>query len=218
MESTNKTHPTDAAAEAQTKAGEAFEGQQPTGPASDPKQPTTPEAGSGAQADAAPAPETGAGAKPASELEKELERLKKELQEAQNSYLRARADYENLKRRSANDFLNASSEGAISIVKKLLPVLDSFESALKQLQNANVDKKFRDGVEMLYMQFSDTLEKEGLKPIAARGKKFDPNEHEAMTRGQSDEFDDEVVMQEFVKGYKFRERVIRLASVQVNSK
>lgn len=218
MESTNKTNPTDVGSEAQTKAGEAFEGQQSPGQSDDPKNAAPAGTETSTSSAAADGTETGTGEKPAAEIEKELERVKKELQEAQNSYLRARADYENLKRRSANDYLNASSEGAISIVKKLLPVLDSFESALKQLENANVDKKFRDGVEMLYMQFSDILEKEGLKPIAARGKKFDPNEHEAMTRGQSDEFEDEVVMREFVKGYKFRDRVIRLASVQVNSK
>ncbi|HNV70603.1 MAG TPA: nucleotide exchange factor GrpE [Candidatus Ozemobacteraceae bacterium] len=217
MEPTNNTQ-TGAGADASTKAGEAFEGKQtPQQPGSSDAPPTA----AGSAGDVPPAPEKdspGPASAPASELEKELSRVKKELDEAQKSYLRARADYDNLKRRSANDFLNASSEGAIGIVKKLLPVLDSFESALKQLQNANVDKKFRDGVEMLYMQFSDTLEKEGLKPIAAKGKKFDPNEHEAMTRGQTDEYEDEVVMQEFVKGYKFRERVIRLASVQVNSK
>ena len=222
MEPTKNTKPTppDPTAQPTTAqmAGEAFEGKAPatSSEGAAPGGEEAREAASKAEKEEAQAGTEGMA--PGTSAEKELEKLKKELLEAQNLHLRARADYDNLKRRSANDYLMASSDGAISVIKKLLPVLDSFESALKQMQNAKVDKKFCDGVEMLYMQFSDILEKEGLKPIAAKGKKFDPNEHEAMTRGQSDEFDDEVVMAEFVKGYKFRDRVIRHTSVQVNSK
>ena len=146
----------------------------------------------------------------------EVESLKKELEDMKNRYYRALADYQNLQRRSAKEVLEARGRGVEDFVKKLLPVIDTMEKAVEQISQFNVDKKVMDGLEMFSIQFTDVLEKEGLKAIVAKGQRFDPNFHEAMCKRTVEEFDDEVVLTEFEKGYTFKERVLRTAKVEIN--
>jgi len=157
-------------------------------------------------------------ADPAETLRKELETVKKEVAETKNRYHRALADYDNLKRRTDQKLLEMSEYGSEAFMKKLLPVLDTFESAMRQLTDAQVEPKIMDGFEMLFFQFNDVLEKEGLKPIPAKGQKFDPNLHEAMTKSTDPSQDDEVVLTEYEKGYMFKKRVMRTAKVVINHK
>jgi molecular chaperone GrpE len=136
-----------------------------------------------------------------------------------NRYYRALADYQNLQRRSAKEVLEARNRGIEDFVKKLLPIIDTMEKAVEQIsQLKSVDKKVMDGLEMFSIQFTDLLEKEGLKPIPARGIKFDPNYHEAMCKRCVEDQDDEIVLTEFEKGYTFKERVLRTAKVEINQK
>lgn len=153
-----------------------------------------------------------------SPLEAELENQKKENKDLNNRLLRALADYDNVRKRSEREVWNAKQYGSEDLVKRLLPVMDSFESALRQMTEAHVDKKILDGLEMLFMQFSDVLEREGLKPIKSKGEKFDPNKHEALMKRSDPEIDDEVVVSELEKGYLFKEKVIRPAKVEINQK
>ncbi|MDN5280132.1 MAG: molecular chaperone GrpE [Clostridiales bacterium] len=148
----------------------------------------------------------------------EFETLKKDLEEMKNRYYRALADYQNLQRRSAKEILEARNRGVEDFVKKLLPVIDTMEKAVEQISQTNVDKKVMDGLEMFSIQFTDVLEKEGLKPIPAKGKKFDPNYHEAMCKRTDENVEDEIVLTEFEKGYTFRERVLRTAKVEINNR
>jgi molecular chaperone GrpE len=148
----------------------------------------------------------------------ELETLQKDLEEMKNRYYRALADYQNLQRRSAKEILEARNRGVEDFVKKLLPVIDTMEKAVEQISQTNVDKKVMDGLEMFSIQFTDVLEKEGLKPIPAKGKKFDPNYHEAMCKRTDENVEDEIVLTEFEKGYTFRERVLRTAKVEINNR
>ena len=152
------------------------------------------------------------------EVQSESEKLVKDLEEMKNRYHRALADYQNLQRRSAKEVLEARSRGAEEFVKKLLPVIDTMEKAMEQISKANVDKKVMDGLEMFSIQFTDVLEKEGLKEIPAKGQKFDPNFHEAMCKRTVEEQDDEVVLTEFEKGFTFKDRVLRTAKVEINHK
>ncbi|MEW6712836.1 MAG: nucleotide exchange factor GrpE [Candidatus Riflebacteria bacterium] len=144
--------------------------------------------------------------------------LKKELEDMKARYLRALADYQNIVRRSAKEVLEARNRGVEDFLKKLLPVIDTMDKALEQISKINVDKKVMDGLEMFSFQLTDTLEKEGLKPILAKGQRFDPNFHEAMCKRTIEEVDDEVVLNEFEKGYTFKERVLRTAKVEINQK
>lgn len=142
----------------------------------------------------------------------------KEIADLKNRYFRALADYQNLQRRSAKEVLEARSRGVEDFVKKLLPILDTLDKAMEQLSKTEIDKKLMDGLEMFYIQLTDVLEKEGLKPVSAKGKKFNTDFHEAMCTKSLDEFDDEIVLAEYEKGYTFNGRVLRTAKVEINQK
>ncbi len=148
--------------------------------------------------------------------EEELKAANKELAEMKNKYFRALADYQNLQRRSSKEQVESYSRGVADIIKKLLPAIDTLDKAMEYLGSAQVDKKVADGLEMFSIQLTDILEKEGLKPMEALGKKFDPNFHEAMiTQANPEKADDEVLVV-YEKGYTFKERVLRTAKVVVN--
>lgn len=146
------------------------------------------------------------------------ENQSKELEEMKNRYFRALADYQNLQRRTAKEQLEARGRGVEDFLKKLLPVIDTLDKAMEQISKSNVDKKIMDGLEMFSIQFTDMLEKEGLKSIAAKGSKFDPNFHEALCKRTVDDKDDEVVLTVFEKGYTFKDRVLRTTKVEINQK
>lgn len=151
-------------------------------------------------------------------LKTELEKSKQIINELKNQYLRSLADYDNLRKRTNKEVLEASDRGKEDLIKKLLPVIDSFQNAIKLLHDAKVDKKIVDGIEMLWFQFSDVLEKEGLKAIPALNQKFDPNFHEAIMKSSDPNKDDEIIVKEFEVGYTFKNRVIRTSKVEINSK
>jgi len=87
---------------------------------------------------------------------------------------------------------------------------------MEQLSKVQVDKKIMDGLEMFSIQFTDVLEKEGLKSIIALGSKFDPNFHEALNKRNEPETEDEIVLDVYEKGYTFKDRVLRSAKVVIN--
>ncbi len=144
--------------------------------------------------------------------------IAKDLEDMKNRYFRALADYQNLQRRTAKEQLEARGRGVEDFLKRLLPVLDTLDKAMEQIARINVDKKVMDGLEMFSIQFSDMLEKEGLKSIAAQGSKFDPNFHEALCKRTVEDKDDEIILNVFEKGYTFKERVLRTAKVEINQK
>ena len=148
----------------------------------------------------------------------EIQTLKKEVDYYKGRYHRALADYDNLTKRAAREVLEARSRGVEDFAKKMLPVVDTFDKAMEQLADSKVDKKFVEGMEMIYFQFTDILEKEGLKEIPAKGVKFDTNCHEAMCKTTVQELDDEIVTKVFEKGYMFNKRVLRTAKVEINNK
>ena len=98
------------------------------------------------------------------------------------------------------------------IIIELLPVLDSFESALK---HKNPAQEFADGIELVYSQLSSILEKQGLKPIKAVGEKFDPYKHEALLKEESQEEED-IIIDEMQKGYSLNSQVIRFSKVKLS--
>lgn len=149
------------------------------------------------------------------EMPEEVDYLK-EIEDLKNRYFRALADYQNLQRRAAKEVLEARNRGIEDLIKKMLPVIDTLEHAVNQISKFNVDKKIMDGLEMFSIQFTDVLEKEGLKCIPAKGRKFDPNFHEAMCKKTVEGVEDELILAEYEKGYTFKERVLRTAKVEIN--
>lgn len=179
------------------------------------------EAGAETDTSAASAKDKTADGEKADDSDKPVDNEKKlarELEEMKQRYFRALADYQNLQRRTAREQLEARGRGVEDFVKKLLPVIDTLSKAMEQIGKSNIDKKIIDGLEMFSIQFSDVLEKEGLKEINAQGQKFDPNFHEAMCKRCVEDQDDEIVLAEFEKGYMFKERVLRTAKVEINHK
>src|SRR3989338_2645733 len=100
------------------------------------------------------------------------------------------------------------------LISELLPLLDSFELALK---NAADKEKFVKGVEMIFAQFYSVLEKKGLRPISALGQKFDPYKHEVLLREKSEK-DEDIILEELQKGYMLNDKVLRHTKVKVSQK
>ena len=144
-------------------------------------------------------------------LHKRIVELEREKEEYLQSYLRLRADFENYKRRTRQEMLQAAMGGKEELLAKMLPVLDNLDLALG---NTGDLEQWRTGIEMIFRQFFEVLVQEGLKPIPAVGEEFDPNLHEAMLREPSAE-PENTILEELKKGYLFGEKTLRPSLVKV---
>ncbi len=179
----------------------------------------------GSQAAAAEAPETEEaapekerkfGRKKEGELKKKLEALKTEtealLAAEKDKYLRLAAEYDNYRRRSQKEKENTYSDGKADTVLQLLPVYDNLARALKAECS---DPNFYKGVEMTMTQLMDIFAKLGVTPIEAEGQPFDPAEHNAVVHVEDEALGENIVVEEFQKGFKLNDKVIRFAMVKV---
>lgn len=147
------------------------------------------------------------------ELEKtEEEKLKEQLDEANDKYLRLMAEYDNFRKRSAKERLEITATATGNAVNEILPVIDNFERAL---QTETDDEVYKQGVEMIFKQFGDCLKKLGVEVIDPTGQQFDPNLANAVNQIEDPELGENVVAQTFQKGYKIGDKVIRYAMVVV---
>lgn len=147
------------------------------------------------------------------ELETENEKLRKDLEETKNDYLRARADCENVRKRSAADVRNAYADGKLEAVTKVLAIGDSLDWALKM----SLDEKTKEGIEKLVKKYNENLVALGVKEFSPEvGSAFDPNSAEAVMQVDGEDGDEpNSVKQVFGRGYKLGEKVIRYAQVSV---
>ena len=150
------------------------------------------------------------------EKEQKIAELTAKLEEEENRYLRLRADYDNTLRRQKLDREAAEKFRAQSLLTDLLPVLDNLERALQVQVSSEDATSLYKGVEMVYRQFLDAANREGLEVIATEGEPFDPNVHQAVMQEQDAEKESGVVLRELQKGYKLKDRVLRPAMVSVN--
>ncbi len=146
-------------------------------------------------------------------LETENEKLRKDLEETKNDYLRARADCENVRKRSAADVRNAYADGKLEAVTKVLAIGDSLDWALKM----PLDEKTKEGIEKLVKKYNENLVALGVKEFSPEvGSAFDPNSAEAVMQVDGEDGDEpNSVKQVFGRGYKLGEKVIRYAQVSV---
>lgn len=145
-----------------------------------------------------------------------IKELEKELENKDNRYLRLHADFENYKRRIRNEIEAIEKYQAQNLVMDLLPTLDNFERALKTEAKSEDAKSLLKGIEMVYRSLMEALEKAGVKPIEAVGKQFDPHYHHAVMQGKNEDYEANIVLEEFQKGYMLKDRVIRPSMVKVN--
>ena len=166
--------------------------------------------------EAAPEKERRFGRKKEGELKKKLEALKAEtealLAAEKDKYLRLAAEYDNYRRRSQKEKENTYSDGKADTVLQLLPVYDNLARALKAECS---DPNFYKGVEMTMTQLLGIFEKLGVTPIEAEGQPFDPAEHNAVVHVEDESLGENLVVEEFQKGFKLNDKVIRFAMVKV---
>ncbi|MBP0723701.1 nucleotide exchange factor GrpE [Bacillus sp. RG28] len=149
-------------------------------------------------------------------VEAEIQKLQAEVEEKENKYLRLHADFENYKRRALLDQQSMMTYRAQSIVTDILPVLDNFERALQVESTDEQTKSVLQGLEMVYRQLVEAVKKEGVEEIPALGQQFDPNVHQAVMQESDSSKESNEILQEFQKGYKLKDRVIRPSMVKVN--
>ena len=144
--------------------------------------------------------------------------LKEKYDELNNKYLRLWADYDNFRKRTANEKQELLKYGASEVLKKILTVLDTFDRAKESLKDIDNCQTVKEGYEIAFKQLFDTLKKIGVEEIEALGKQFDPNCHEAVTHTPNDEYEPDCVAAVVQKGYKLSDKVLRPALVGVAKK
>ena len=149
-------------------------------------------------------------------LKAQIEQLEEELQEKEDRWLRLAAEFDNYKRRTSRDFGNLIRNASENIITQLVPIVDDFERALDHAKTTDDFDSLHQGVEMILNHLKEVLRKEGLEPIEALGKPFDPHFHEALMQTEDDAYDSGVVVQETQRGYILNDKVIRPAKVIVN--
>ena len=145
----------------------------------------------------------------------ECEKLKAELDDLNNKYLRMAADFDNYRKRQMQERESLLKYGAADTMTKLLAVLDTFERAQESLKDVEDVQSVKEGYEVAFKQLMDTLKKAGLETIDALGAEFDPNLHEAIAQTPTNEHPDNTVISQMQKGYKLADRVLRPALVNV---
>ena len=145
-------------------------------------------------------------------LTAERDQLAAEKAELEDRMLRARAEFDNARRRAERERSEFLQFAAMDLVKQLLPVLDDFERALKV---ETADRDYAKGIELIYQRLVETLKKIGLEPIETAGQKFDPNLHQAVDRVETEEAEDMAILSEFQRGYNFKGKLLRPAMVKV---
>jgi molecular chaperone GrpE len=149
------------------------------------------------------------------ELERQIAQRDDEIGQLKDRMLRLAAEFDNFKKRSRKERSDLVLYANEELVKQLLPVLDNFERALESGRQQNMAEGFFKGIELIYGQALNILERIGLKHIEVVGQTFDPNLHEAVMRDPNAELPDNTIVQEFRRGYSLNEKVIRQAMVSV---
>ena len=144
----------------------------------------------------------------------ELAKLRAEAEEYRDRHLRAAAELDNLRKRTARIRLETREEGLRDMLLQFAPVLDNLQRALS-LESEDLSA-FRQGVELIQQQFQEVLGRFGLEEIKSVGQPFDPNLHEALMQMESDEFPAGTVLEETEKGYRLGDKVLRPARVVVS--
>lgn len=153
--------------------------------------------------------------KGASKWSKKNNKDKEKIAELEDRVMRQMAEFENFRRRTDKEKQAMFETGAKSVIEKILPVIDNFERGLSTMTDAEKETGFASGMNMIYKQLLTELEGIGVKPIEALGQEFDPNLHNAVMQVASEEYESGVVAQELLKGYTYRDTVVRYSMVAV---
>lgn len=156
-------------------------------------------------------------AKKQAKADKKSNADKEKIAELEDKVKRQLAEFENFRNRTEKEKQAMFETGAKSVIEKILPVIDNFERGFATVEPEDAEDAFVKGMNQVYKQMMDELEKIGVKPIEAVGTEFDPNLHNAVMQVESEEFESGIVAQEFMKGYTYRDSVVRHSMVGVVS-
>lgn len=151
------------------------------------------------------------------ETEETEKKDKKDLQieELNDRLMRNMAEFDNFRKRSEKEKGQMFEIGAKSIIEKILPVIDNFERGLGAITEEEKESAFVQGIEQIYKQFTTALEEAGVKPIEAVGQEFNPDFHNAVMHGEDDAYGENIISDEFQKGYMYKDSVVRHSMVKV---
>lgn len=138
-----------------------------------------------------------------------------QIEELQDRLKRQMAEFDNFRKRTEKEKSSMYEIGAKDIIEKILPVVDNFERGLAAMPEDAKGTPFAEGVEKIYKQFITTLEEAGVEAIEALGQQFDPNLHNAVMHVEDEQYGENEISQELLKGYKYRGSVVRHSMVQV---
>nr|WP_276953012.1 nucleotide exchange factor GrpE [Enterocloster lavalensis] len=137
------------------------------------------------------------------------------IEELTDRVKRQMAEFENFRKRTEKEKSSMYEMGARDIIERILPVVDNFERGLASIPEEAKATPFADGMEKIYKQFQKTLEEAGVKAIEAVGQEFDPNFHNAVMHVDDESLGENVVAEELLKGYMYRDTVVRHSMVKV---
>ncbi|GAB5616389.1 hypothetical protein JCM31739_12140 [Faecalimonas canis] len=138
-----------------------------------------------------------------------------QIEDLTDKLTRQMAEFDNYRKRTEKEKTAMYEVGAKEVVEKILPVVDNFERGLAAVPEDKKDDSFVAGMEMIYKQIMTTLEEIGVKPIEAVGTGFNPDFHNAVMHVEDEELGENIVVEEFQKGYTYRESVVRHSMVKV---
>ena len=137
------------------------------------------------------------------------------IEELTDRLTRQMAEFDNFRKRTEKEKSQMYEVGAKDIIEKILPVVDNFERGLAAVTEEEKGSPFVEGMEKIYKQMMTMLEEAGVKPIEAVGQEFDPNLHNAVMHIEDEEFGENIIAEEFQKGYTYRDSVVRHSMVKV---
>ncbi len=159
---------------------------------------------------------------PPDQLQAELESLREESERLRDRYLRKAAELENYRKRVDREKRESVLHAKSQLLQEFLPIMDACERASGSFDDAQSLseglEQYKQGVELLYRQLGSALSRLGVKPIEAVGKPFDPHLHEALTRMETSEYEENTVITELRRGYMFHDRLLRPAQVVVSAR
>ena len=146
---------------------------------------------------------------------KEKDKFEQQIEELTDRLKRNMAEFDNFRKRTEKEKSQMFETGAKSIIEKILPVVDNFERGLAAIPEEEKGSAFAEGMEKIYKQLMTTLEEIGVTVIEAAGAEFDPNLHNAVMHVEDEEAGENVVVEEFQKGYLYKDHVVRHSMVKV---
>lgn len=148
-------------------------------------------------------------------LQQELNRAKEELEDINNHNLRLQADFENFKKQTAKKEANIYKYANEQLIIKLLDIYEDMQRAIEQ---STTLEEYTNGLELIYAKFDNILKGEGLEEIPTKGQKFDTFKHEAMMVDNSEDHENGDIIDELMKGYTLKDKVIKYSKVRVCKK